>query len=473
MTEPTAARPRHVIWMTSDHMRYDHVAANGNPFMITPALDRMVSGGTSFDACYVQNPLCMPSRCSFMTGVYPPQSGVTHNGHCLPPDFEPHVATAFKRAGYQTAQIGKLHFQPHEELDFDPRPRHTYGFDVFWPSEERGNYSDPYYHWLEGKYPEYASALRVPRSTDPRRFDTEKNPVPVAAPWQATHAGWIVDTACNFLRRRTADPQFLHLGFYNPHPPLRPVREAWELYEDREPPPRNARTNEAEDKPAPLAALLQSRGDWSEEDFTQYRRGLGAMVTEMDLAIGWLLERLEELGILDDTLLVFSSDHGDFAGDHHMTHKAEAFYDEVMRVPLVMHWPNGLGGEARRVGGLVEKLDAMPTMLGLCGSTPPAAMQGLDLSPRLRSSEQADNIRDDVFAYHTGGRAMLRSESLKYMRYEDTRTEALFDLEHDPGELHNVANDPAYADRLRACRERLLSRMLVASDSVQQRIYRF
>lgn len=143
MSQP---RPTRVIWISSDHMRYDHIAAHGNPAMITPALDRLVEQGTGFDQCYVQNPICMPSRCSFMTGLYPQQTGITLNGQCLPADFHPTAAHAFKAGGYHTAQIGKLHLQPHDELDFDPRPRHAYGFDVLWLSEERGNYSDAYYH---------------------------------------------------------------------------------------------------------------------------------------------------------------------------------------------------------------------------------------------------------------------------------------------------------------------------------------
>jgi len=462
--------PRRVIWMTSDHMRHDHVAAHGHPAMRTPALDRLVQGGTRFRDCYVQNPVCMPSRCSFMTGLYPTQTGVTENGQCLPADFEPTVARTFSAAGYRTAQIGKLHFQPHEDLDFDPRPRHTYGFDVFWPSEERGNYSDPYYHWLEGRYPEYAAAFRVPRSSDPRRHATEKAPRPVDAPWQASHAGWIVDAAQRYLATRAGSRQFLHLGFYNPHPPLTPVREAWAPYAEAPFPPPCRREAEWEGKPEPLASMLRSRRDWSASDFLAYRRGLAAMVTEMDLAIGALIQWLEAQGMLADTLLVFSSDHGDFAGDHGLTHKSAAYYDGVMRVPVILHWPAGLGQAPRECTGLAEKLDLLPTLLGLSGAEPPAAMMGRDLSADLLAGRDPAG-REDVFAYHGKGAAMLRTPRYKYLRYQSTGGEVLYDLDDPEPEMANRAAEPAYRPVLAELRERMLGRLLEAGTSPRPRIH--
>ncbi len=465
--------PQRVIWITSDHMRYDHIAAHGHDAMVSPHLDRLVRSGVNFHDCYVQSPLCMPSRCSFMTGQYPQQTGVTENGQCLPPDFEPTVATAFKAAGYQTAQIGKLHFQPHEDLDFDPSPRHCYGFDVFWPSEERGNYSDAYYHWLEGAWPQYTATFRVPRSTDPHRLETEKHPRPLDVPWQASHAGWVVDAACRYLSSRGGSRQFLHLGFYNPHPPLTPVRQAWEAYEGRVLSPPQRQVQEWADKPEPMASMLRGRCDWSDADFDSYRRGLAAMVTEMDLALGALIDWLIAHDEFNDTLLVFSSDHGDFAGDHGMTHKGPAFYDGVMHVPLVLHWPDGLKTTRRDCRGLFEMVDLLPTLLGLCGTRPHAAMVGHDVSASLLAGD-APLGRTDVLAFHGSGMAMLRTDRHKYMRYEPSGGEVLFDLtDPDGAECINRANDPACAGILDALRQRMLTRCLMASSSQRPRLHPF
>lgn len=462
-----------MIWLTSDHMRYDHIAANGNPAMVTPALDALTNAAVNFTDCFAQNPLCMPSRCSFMTGTYPQQTGVTNNGQCLPPDYQPTAATVMKAAGYQTAQIGKLHLQPHENLDFDPRPRQAYGFDVFWPSEERGNYSDAYYHWLEGKYPQHAAAFRVPRSTDTDRMASEFKPQPIDAPWQASHAGWVVDAACRYLSVRADSCQFMHLGFYNPHPPLRPVREAWELCKDRKLPPRICKAQEWSDKPEPLATMLRHKQNWTDEDFEQYRIGLAAMVTEMDFAIAELVRWLRQANMLDDTLLIFGSDHGDFAGDHGLTHKSYAYYDQVMRVPLVMHWPAGFGTQRRDCAGLTELIDVLPTIVGLCGGHVPQVMPGRDMSAALLAGEQPAG-REDVLAYYDSGAAMLRTKQAKYLRYEPQGTEVLYDLSVDGGaELVNCASDPQYGELLSQMRLQLLRRSLQASRSRLPRYHPF
>ena len=136
--------PRNVLWLTTDHMRFDNIGAHGNDLMVTPSMDRLVNSGITFTNCFVQNPVCVPSRCSFMTGLYPQQTGVTWNGHCLPPDFYPTVGHVFRQAGYQTIQIGKLHFQPHEENDLEATPRYKYGFDIMMSAEEPGCYEDAY-----------------------------------------------------------------------------------------------------------------------------------------------------------------------------------------------------------------------------------------------------------------------------------------------------------------------------------------
>lgn len=469
---PTPVTPKHVIWITTDHMRYDCIAANGNPAMHTPAMDRLVRSGVNFHQCYTQNPMCMPSRCSFMTGLYPTQTGVTDNGICLPPDFETTVARAFKAGGYQTVQIGKLHFQPHENLDYDPRPRHTYGFDVFYPSEERGNYRDPWFNWLSGKYPQYESVFRCPRSTDPARPNSERNPQVIDAPWQASQAGWIVETAEQYLASRRNTPSFLHLGFYNPHPPLIMTREAWEVYENADiPAPRRA-NDEWRDKPEPLANMLKHRADWSDADFITYRRAFYALVTEVDFALGHLIAYLEQNNLLDDTLLIFSSDHGDFCGDHGITHKSAAYYDEVMRVPLVLHWPRGLGQTNRNVHGLVEMVDLLPTLLGLCNTHIPSVMAGQSYADTLLAGGVPVG-RDNVFAYHGAGQVMLRTKDHKYVRYDNTGGEVLYDLADPQHEVVNHADDVSYLDVLETMRHTLLSRTLQAGRSGLPRRYNF
>lgn len=470
-------RPKNVIWITTDHMRYDCIGAHGNSAMHTPTLDRLVREGVSFDNCFCQNPLCMPSRASFMTGLYPQQVGVTHNGHDVRPDFTPTVATAFKAGAYQTAQIGKLHFQSHEDNDLDPRARHDYGFDVFWLAEEPGPYEDAYMTWLRTEYPDLVNTFRVPRSNAPERIGGEK-PVVLDAPWQASFSGWVATQTCRYLSGNFGsrpDGQFVHMGFYAPHPPLNPTREMFAPYQDADIPPAHAREQEWTDKPSPLRGMLQGCKDWSAEMFREYRRHFYAMVTGVDMGIAQVMNTLEEQGTLDDTLIVFSSDHGDMCGDHNMVSKGASFFDEIMHLPLVLFWPNGLGTAGRRIKGLVEMVDVLPTLLGLTGTPVPRVMAGRNYAPSLLSGETLDT-RDDVYAYHHNGQAMLRTDNHKYIRYDgpgNDFSEVLYDLNDDPHEVVNHAEDSAFREVLIDMRNRMLSRTLQASASPQPKTYRY
>ena len=466
--------PQRVLWITTDHMRYDCIAAHGNAHIHTPNLDALVGGGVDFADCYVQNPVCMPSRASFMTGLYPQQTGVPENGFCLREDFEPIASRCFKAAGYQTSQIGKLHLQPHEDFDLDAHRTHTYGFDFFRLSEERGAYRDAWQAWLDEYHPEHAAKFRTLRTTDPRR--TEKRGVVLDAPWQTAQCAWIVQAACTHLKSpyvsRLGSHQFMHLGFHHPHPPLNPTRTAFEPYDGAPIPPPRFAEGEADDKPPALAHLLRSRRSWSAADFIEYRRYFYAMVTELDMAVGMLLDFLRSHDALDDTLIVFTSDHGDMCGDHSMTHKGPHFYDEVMHVPLILHWPAGLGRSARRIEGLVELVDLLPTMLELAGGTAPAEMAGRSLAGPLLEDGPIP-ARADVYAYNGPGMAMVRTDRAKYIHYAPGNHEVLYDLGADPGEVVNRAADPAARDLLDEMRCRMIDRTLRACRSPQQRLRPF
>jgi arylsulfatase A-like enzyme len=469
--EPIMPRPTNVLLITSDHMRADFIAAHGASWLQTPNLDRLVNGGVTFRNCFAQNPVCMPSRASFLTSCYPAQTGVDHNGPELPTGFEPTLPQAFSAANYFTGHIGKLHLQDHYDHDLEDRPAASYGFQWFERSESRGCYRDSYLTWLETERPEHVEAFRIPRASDPDRMSGEVGGTIVDAPWTSSHAGWLAARAATWYDapffKRAMRPNFLHLGFHHPHPPLNPTREAFQPYDGADiPAARWDLGDEAGDKPAWLAGGL--RGKRTDEAFREYRRYFAALVTEMDLAIGAVLENLERLGVLDNTLIVFTSDHGDMCGDHRMTHKGPHFYDEVMRVPLVMHWPEGLGTGRRDEEGLVELTDLAPTMLDLCGVVVPEYMQGRSWAAPLLDGETVDG-REDVYATNRG-RAMVRTARGKYIMDAGSGTEVLYDYEDgDAHERRNHAEDPAAAQFLADMRKRCLQRQIQASASVIRR----
>lgn len=462
-------RPQRVIWISTDHMRFDCIGAHGNPAMRTPNLDRLVNEGVTFEQCYVQNPLCMPSRASFMTGLYPQQVGVTQNGNTVRPDFEPTVATTFKAGGFQTVQIGKLHFQEHEDNDLDPRARHDYGFDILWLSEEPGCYQDAYMTWLTTQRPDLVPVFRVPRSTHPERSAESRGRV-LDAPWRYSHSGWVGHTAEIYLDRRRTGKHFLHLGFYAPHPPLNPTREMFEPYANAVIPEPAWSEAEWQDKPAPLSRLLQNWKGWSMQQFLDYRRHFYAMVTGVDLAVGSLLGQFERDGLLEDTLIAFMSDHGDMCGDHRMIVKHGSYFDQLMRQPCVLYWPKGFGTKGRRIGELVEMVDLLPTLLDLSGCHVPEVMVGRSYAEALLSGSPVEG-REDVFAYHEPPfGAMLRTRTHKYIRYGQG-AEVLYDLREQPYEVVNRAGQDTQT--LQEMRERLLQRFLDASRSPQPCRWRF
>ena len=457
-------KPKNILWITTDHQRFDSIAAHGNPEIVTPNMDRLVKGGVSFSRAIVQNPVCMPSRCSFMTGLYPQQTGITWNGGCLPDDFSPSVARLFKGMGYQTTQIGKLHFQPHEDNDLDPAPRNRYGFDTFYAAEEPGCYEDAYRIWLGTEFPEYKELLKIERSSSPNR-PRLNNPVGdyegkvLDVPWEASFSGWVSQMACNFLdqRHRRTPFQFLHLGFYAPHPPLNPTREMMEPYLNRE---ISAPVyTEEERKNSRLSPEL-----WDRDRLLAYKRHFYAMTTGVDMAIGKVLSKLEELGELDDTLIILNSDHGDACGDHFNLEKYyDLFYDGVVRVPLVFHWPNGLPAKGSNADAPVELIDILPTTMGLCGCSVDPVLMGRSYATELLEGKDPKGREDTLTYSHdlNGPHVLLTNREFKYSFSRGK--EALWDLNAPNGEGRDVSADRP--EILREMRDRLMRRMLDAGRS--------
>jgi arylsulfatase A-like enzyme len=458
-------RPSRVIWITTDHQRFDCVAANGNPAIHTPNLDRLVKGGVSFDNVFIQHPACMPSRASFMTGLYPTQTGVTCNGMELPFTGVQTCADIFAQNGFETAQIGKLHFQCHWSHDLRLSPRHPYGFHYFMLAEEPGRYDDAYGMWLRTEHPEHAREMTMPRVFFAGPKKHEKHLVTVEAPAEFSHPGFCATQTIKYLTHCQGQPRcFLHMGMYAPHPPFNPPKDIFARYANAALPQPEWREDETADKPDPLRrSILEYRK--LGYDATTQRRYFYAMCTLLDSQVGRLLDFLEKRGELDDTLILFMSDHGDMLGDHSLYNKSQ-YYHQVLRVPAIMHWPRGLSG-GRRVAGLVEAVDLLPTLCDLAGVNPAVPMSGISIADALRSGK-TESLRPDVLTMHGAPQqpleGALRTAEFNYIRFGQGR-EVLFDLKRDPNEFVNCAQKDEYRPRLVEMRERLLDRILAAGRS--------
>ena len=450
-----------VLLITTDQQRWDTIRAGGNPHVHTPNLDALAARGTLFHHAYCNSPVCMPSRQSFMSGQYPWTLGLTANGQEMPEDV-PCVQHLLGRAGYHTAQIGKLHFtniQPRESGEVHPR----YGFDTMLLAEHNApGFHDLYDVWAAHKHP--GAAPRDMGDTanweDPRyQHPTEQYQASMPMHFQAeddlTLTSMVCDEAITFLQRPWATNWFCHVGIFAPHCPFNPPQRFADLYHPQTLPAPHMNEDER-------AVTGISDADWKRSKAHYY-----GLVSEVDEQVGKLLDALETAGQRENTLIVFTSDHGDNCGDHGRGGKCAPGWDSCLRVPLIVSWP-GQVREGRQRDELVELVDLVPTILDLCALETPPFLQGGSLRPLLEGRED-DRGKDDVFAQignPTGAQWMtLRTPTHKLGVCNDGTTH-LYDLENDPHELNDVAADPAHAQVRAALTERLLQRVFAARPHV-------
>ncbi|WP_461206131.1 sulfatase family protein [Clostridium sp. DL1XJH146] len=306
----TSRRPNILILYT-DQQRQDTLGCYGNKYAVTPNLDKLAEKGAKFNNYFVQNPVCMPSRMSFLTGRYCSSIGIGTNG--VPLDENAcTVNRIVKSYGYNTAQIGKLHFQPHSRRDHkDPHP--LYGFDTFILSDEPGCYDDAYIKWVENIDHDMVDKVRtslppaavefgakvfshIPREThEPYVFGGRK---------EYTHSSFVASEMCNFLRSTDKNkPFFAIAGFYAPHTPINPPQCYIDLIE------KNKLDLPLVGKDEKVMEILK---DLSNDDWKEIRAYYLALVSHVDDCVGEIIKTLEEEKLSDNTLVIFTSDHGEY-----------------------------------------------------------------------------------------------------------------------------------------------------------------
>lgn len=436
MNDATTRRTRpNVLVFFTDQQRWDTTGTHGNPLGLTPVLDRLAARGVSVDHSYTCQPVCAPSRASMQTGRYPTTTGVFRNGIPLPSDM-PTLAHHFRAAGYDTGYIGKWHLAGDQHVG--PVP-----------PELRGGYD----HWLAANLLEFTSDAYETTLYDadgrPHRFDGYR-----ADALGAAAADWVTQERQN--------PFFLFLSFLEPHHQNSrddyPAPDGYaERYEDAYTPPD-------------LAAL---GGGNAKESLAGYH----GMVRRLDEVLGSLLDALEESGQLDETVVLFTSDHG----CHFKTRNDEykrSLHDASIRVPTVLHGPGLTGGV--RLPHLVSHVDLPPTLLAAAGLPVPDGMQGRSLLPlpSLISGENGRDWQREVLIQISEselGRA-LRTDRWKYGvvapdadPWHDAAADRyveryLYDLDADPHELTNLAEDPAYTAVREEMRVRLADRIAASGE---------
>ncbi len=455
-------RRPNILFIHTDQQRWDALAANGNPHIKTPNLDRLAAAGVNFTAHFVQNPVCMPSRISLLTGQYPSALGLQHMAVPVPEDTLT-INRILGRYGYHTAVIGKLHFLPHACRDHrEPHP--DYGFDHLEISDEPGCYEDAYYHWVKRKAPDQTDRISVGLPPATQRWyqavgfkdrvvhPAERFPrraLEFRADEGLTHSAFVAEQTMEYIRRHAGAPFFCFAGFYSPHSPFVAPRRFLDLYDpDALPLP---------EFPEDVERERAERGP-SDEEIRSCMQGYYAMVSEVDEYVGRLLDCLEECGVADNTIVVFTSDHGEWLGEHLRYGKGYPAPDCISRTPLMIYDPRDAGAQGRTATEIVEAIDVVPTLLARVGVPSPERLQGRDLFERLDAPRpESEQI---AITEMTGWKA-VRTPGYRYIM-RASGEELLFDLEADSGEYRNVADDPAYAEVKHELRGKLLRRCIEA-----------
>jgi arylsulfatase A-like enzyme len=429
-------RPNIIVFLT-DQQRFDSTGLHGNPLELTPNLDRVAQRGTRLRYCFTPQPVCGPARACLQTGMYASQNGCVINGIALPHD-RPTLARCFREAGYRTAYIGKWHLgRPENDGAVVP--------------EDRGGYED----WLAANVMEFVS-----QPFDCVLFDADgqRRKLP------GYRVDACVDAAIDYIAGRAGDerPFFLFFSILEPH-----------------------HQNEIDDYPAPPGYRERYAGRWTPPDLAslggssaQHLGGYWGIIKRIDEAYGRLLDALRSLGMLDDTVVLFTADHGCHFKTRNVEYKRSC-HESSIRVPAVITGPGFNGGGD--VDALVSLIDVPPTLLRCAGIEPPETMVGRAVQDLLE--RKAPDWSDEVFVQISEdhiGRA-IRTKRWKYAIHApgadpwaaapipDAFEElCLYDLEADPYELNNLIHHPRYRPIADEMRQRLLRRMEAVGEKVPQ-----
>lgn len=485
---------KNVLFITADQWRGDCLGCGGHPVVKTPNIDRLAEQGTYFSRHYCQAAPCSPARAALYTGLYQMNTRVVANGTPLDGRHD-NIAKAARRAGYNPTLFG------YTDQGADPRTTDP---------------DDPWLRTFEGILPGFTVRVRMPTEAGPwlswlkaRGYDIPGNyediyrPAegPADPPRQAppvysadeTETAFLTDTFIDWIDEhpQTETPWFAHLSLLRPHPPFIVPTPYADMYDPADGAPfKRAADIDAECALHPVLDQWISKiprdphfrigaeerlvRDWSDDDFRTIRAIYWGMISEVDNQIGRIEAALRERGLWDNTVIVFTSDHGEMMGDHHTLGKF-GFFDQSYHIPLIIRDP----GRARHHGGTIreftESIDIMPTVLDVLGEPVPSHLDGMSLLPFLDGADSPAGWRQEVhweydFRHMDGGNArrelglaldecnlaVIRGERYKYVHFGGLPA-LLFDLQDDPAETVNRIDDDAFRDVRLAMAEKLLA----------------
>ena len=473
--------PPNILWICTDQQRWDTIHALGNDAIRTPNLDRLVSEGVSFTRAYCQCPICTPSRASFLTGLYPSAIHVNRNGNAYFPEGVTLVTRVLADAGYDCGLVGKFHLSAADGR-VETRPDDGYRFfrwshhpqpETFWPTEQHA-----YQQWLRDQGVDWEEAYGQAQADG---WSVQQGyGAGIEARYHQTT--WCAEETIRFMGEQRDGPWLMSVNPFDPHPPLDPPAEYLErMVLDEMPLPLF--------EPEELESQLDFQGidHQTELPISPYdydaRRMVAAYYAEIELIdaqVGRMLQALEETGQRENTLMIFTSDHGEMLGDHGLRLKGCRFYEGAVHIPLVISWPGHLRAGVRSEA-LVELTDLVPTLLDAAGLTTPPDLHGRSLFPLL--SGQADThahrefvrceYHDALMRPYASHANMIFDGRYKLAVYHGRDIGELYDLQEDPHEFHNLWADPGYAEARFRLMKRIFDAVMLATDDGQPRVGRY
>jgi iduronate 2-sulfatase len=421
-----------VLFLLADDMRAA-LGCQGNPLARTPNLDKLAASGVLFQKAYCQFPLCNPSRASMLTGRYPKTTGVLGNRdefRKLHPDWST-LPQWFKDHGYRSAETGKIF---HGGIDDE----------ASW-SEGAMSGTEVEKRPAQTKWPlDGDDALTKNQKSDRR--------IILGGSGDGHPENAIADRAIGFLRAKHDKPFFLACGFVQPHSPPTAPRSFYEVHRTEEIPlPPDFAPRPTVPAGFPKAAIRPQNADLfagreaSETEAKEMIRAYHAGIAWTDWNAGRVLEELDRLGLADNTIVVFWSDHGYQLGEKGKWSKAGSLFEAGARVPLIIRVPGGISG--RKCERVVESIDLFPTLAALCGLPAATGTEGHDLTPLLKDPQAAwDHPAFTIWSEDgkTATGTSIRTEKWRYAEYSAGGA-MLIDPAADPHELKNLADDPAFA----------------------------
>ncbi len=446
---PANGKPN-ILFIMDDQHRGDCIGADGNPHIYTPNLDALARDGALFRSAYSSTPTCKPARAALLTGMNPWNHGLLGYAR-LAPEYPVEMPRLLREAGYYTYSIGKLHWRPQ---------RLQRGFHRTVLDESGREYSDGF----RSDYRSWFWSVAPTRDPDATGIGWNSYRAgPYALPEELHPTVWTADVAVNFLREydRT-EPFFLKVSFARPHSPYDPPKRLWDRYEDAELPP--AHIGDWADRYEQRSGGDDTiwHGDLGPEQVRRSRQGYYGAVTHIDEQIGRIVETLDERGMLENTLIIFLSDHGDMTGDHHMWRKSYA-YEASARVPMILRWPEGLvsGERGQVLRQPVELRDVLPTFLDAAGVSEDRCdgRSLLDLVPDEKPDDWRPwiDLEHDICYDQRNHWSTLTDGRWKYIYHAFDGEEQLFDMESDPGEERDLAGEAVHSETLRTWRGRLVA----------------